>query len=74
MSAEMRLTEKKRRYRESSSASNPIAPIADARMSNLDRMDFMYNRVNAMMIDGNTIRFLKSIEGGECGSGKEVAD
>ena len=69
-----RLAEKKRRYRESSSAASPVAPIADARMGDLERMDFMYNRADAMMIDGGTIRFLKSIEGDERGAGGEAAD
>lgn len=55
------LKDKKRRYSESASIDNPIAPIADARSEDLNRMDFMYNQADSLMIDEGSIRFLKTL-------------
>lgn len=52
-------TIKKSRYRRAAGVDNPIAPIGEEREDELARINFIYNEADAMLIDGNSIHFLK---------------
>ena len=61
-----RLNEEKRdTYESFVKREDPISETADARLANLDDIDFIYNQANMLLIDKNGIHYLKEDEDSE---------
>lgn len=60
---------KRKNLDEAVSIKNPVKDLADAETSAIDRVDFAYNKADALLLDENGIRFLK--EKGEGGKAED---
>lgn len=63
--AKRQAEKQRKRFYQATGADDPVAMLGSDRASELDKMDFIYNRADAMLIDEMGVHFVRTRPNGE---------